>query len=163
MTLATKNGSLILKDGKLAENCNCCGWYCFPEECCRPCLVVAFQTVGGTSEGCFDLGPFLDAGQQYAGRPYRLVEVGVNCDGFDPGDPDEGYYTWTAWGRVNANGRIDMAQDWPRLFPNGSTTYCSQYPYRGYNRLQIGCENPEAPGSIFNAFYSEDCTDGPCE
>jgi len=29
MPLATKNGSLIVKDGKLAENCNCCGgWYC---------------------------------------------------------------------------------------------------------------------------------------
>lgn len=32
MPLAVKNGSIILKDGKLAENCNCCaaggGWYC---------------------------------------------------------------------------------------------------------------------------------------
>lgn len=30
MPLATKNGSLIVKDGKVAENCNCCGdWYCY--------------------------------------------------------------------------------------------------------------------------------------
>jgi hypothetical protein len=29
MTIATKNGSLIVKDGKLAENCGCCG--------CPPC------------------------------------------------------------------------------------------------------------------------------
>jgi hypothetical protein len=29
MPLATKNNALILKDGKIAENCNCCGdWYC---------------------------------------------------------------------------------------------------------------------------------------
>ena len=30
--LATKNGSLILKDGSIAENCGCCesGWYCCP-------------------------------------------------------------------------------------------------------------------------------------
>ena len=30
MPLATKNGSLIVKDGSIAENCNCCagGWYC---------------------------------------------------------------------------------------------------------------------------------------
>jgi hypothetical protein len=29
MPLATKNGSLIVKDGQLAENCGCCGgWYC---------------------------------------------------------------------------------------------------------------------------------------
>ena len=36
MTLATKNGSIIVKDGKLAENCGCCGWYCFENLDC-PC------------------------------------------------------------------------------------------------------------------------------
>jgi hypothetical protein len=36
MTLATKNGSLIVKDGKLAENCDCCGgWYCYGNPCNR--------------------------------------------------------------------------------------------------------------------------------
>jgi hypothetical protein len=37
MTLATKNGSLIVKDGRLAENCGCCGgWWCYldPSETC---------------------------------------------------------------------------------------------------------------------------------
>lgn len=35
MTLATKNGSLIVKDGSLAENCGCCGgWYCCAEPAC---------------------------------------------------------------------------------------------------------------------------------
>jgi hypothetical protein len=30
MTLATKNNAIIVKDGKLAENCGCCGgWYCY--------------------------------------------------------------------------------------------------------------------------------------
>jgi hypothetical protein len=34
MPLATKNGSLIVKDGKLAEDCGCCGgWYCYGNEC----------------------------------------------------------------------------------------------------------------------------------
>jgi hypothetical protein len=34
MTLATKNGSLIVKDGKIAENCGCCGgWYCLSCDC----------------------------------------------------------------------------------------------------------------------------------
>jgi len=28
MTIATKNGSIIVKDGKLAENCGCCGGDC---------------------------------------------------------------------------------------------------------------------------------------
>ena len=36
MSIATKNNAIILKDGKLAENCNCCGgWYCYQESC--PC------------------------------------------------------------------------------------------------------------------------------
>ena len=31
MPLATKNNAIIVKDGKLAENCGCCGgWYCCP-------------------------------------------------------------------------------------------------------------------------------------
>lgn len=30
MTLATKNGAVIVKDGKVAENCGCCGgWWCY--------------------------------------------------------------------------------------------------------------------------------------
>ena len=34
MTLATKNGSLIVKDGQIAENCGCCGgWYCYGNSC----------------------------------------------------------------------------------------------------------------------------------
>ena len=32
MPLATQNGSLIVKNGSVAENCNCCGgWYCYAE------------------------------------------------------------------------------------------------------------------------------------
>ena len=35
MPLATKNGSIIVKDGKLAENCGCCGgWYCCASRSC---------------------------------------------------------------------------------------------------------------------------------
>jgi len=28
MPIATKNNAIIVKDGKLAEDCGCCGWYC---------------------------------------------------------------------------------------------------------------------------------------
>ncbi|NDC56586.1 MAG: hypothetical protein EBZ69_07235 [Alphaproteobacteria bacterium] len=38
MTIATKNGAIIVKDGKLAENCGCCGeWYCDQQygACCN--------------------------------------------------------------------------------------------------------------------------------
>jgi len=38
MTLATKNNAIIVKDGKLAEDCGCCGgWYCYPPP--LPCNV----------------------------------------------------------------------------------------------------------------------------
>lgn len=34
MTIATKNGAVIFKDGAAAENCNCCGgWYCYGNPC----------------------------------------------------------------------------------------------------------------------------------
>lgn len=40
MPLATKNGSLIIKSGSIAENCRCCasGWYCYVTDggaCCE--------------------------------------------------------------------------------------------------------------------------------
>ena len=38
MPLGTKGGSLIVKDGKLAENCGCCGWYCYPDTNACPCF-----------------------------------------------------------------------------------------------------------------------------
>jgi hypothetical protein len=36
MTIATKNGAIIVKDGSIAENCACCesGWYCCPAAAC---------------------------------------------------------------------------------------------------------------------------------
>lgn len=35
MTIATKNGSVIIKDGSVAQNCGCCGgWYCCPPAEC---------------------------------------------------------------------------------------------------------------------------------
>jgi hypothetical protein len=43
MTLATKNNALIVKDGKIAENCGCCGgWYCCLS---LSCLVTDIQSV----------------------------------------------------------------------------------------------------------------------
>jgi hypothetical protein len=44
MPLATKNNAIIVKDGKLAENCDCCGgWYC--------CSGYPYWSYGGLS-GC---------------------------------------------------------------------------------------------------------------
>lgn len=36
MTIATRNGAIIVRDGKLAEDCACCGgWYCDAVSCYR--------------------------------------------------------------------------------------------------------------------------------
>ena len=44
MTLATKNHVLILKEGKLAENCGCCeGWYCCQENPCYQLKTISVQ------------------------------------------------------------------------------------------------------------------------
>ena len=48
MPLGTKGNSLIVKDGKLAENCGCCGqWYCCESQCQQP----PFNTVRATLAG----------------------------------------------------------------------------------------------------------------
>jgi len=36
MPIGVKGGSLIVKDGRLADGCGCCGWYCYRETDC-PC------------------------------------------------------------------------------------------------------------------------------
>lgn len=35
MTLATRGNAIILKDGKLAQSCECCGWYCYAPNSCE--------------------------------------------------------------------------------------------------------------------------------
>lgn len=57
MTIATKNGSVILKSGSVAENCGCCGgWQCYKPESCDdtisylrnnvPSITLTFNTSG---------------------------------------------------------------------------------------------------------------------
>jgi hypothetical protein len=149
--------------------CGCCGpaFMCYAPcgVTCVPCAAFVFQTSGDQadeSSNCVDLGPHLNVGVQYAGRPYRLAELGANCDGIDPGDP-HGVITWHWAGKVDANGRISIDTDAPWIFtPEGSTRYCSPYPYRGYLRLQVGCPNPDYPDDEWSGVFSDDCTDGAC-
>jgi hypothetical protein len=49
MPLATKNNALIVKDGKLAENCDCCGgWYC-DGGVCGSCASGSYPSAINTS------------------------------------------------------------------------------------------------------------------
>ena len=50
MTIATKNGAIIVKDGKLAESCGCCGgWYCYNNPCSQTAL--GYNSLWVCSEG----------------------------------------------------------------------------------------------------------------
>lgn len=54
MTLVTKNGALIVKDGVLAEDCKCCGdWWCYDA---RGCCVVGCFTSQACEQDCIALG-----------------------------------------------------------------------------------------------------------
>lgn len=56
MPIATKSGGLIVKDGKLAENCGCCGgWYCCQVNECASDFVnsITVQIIPQSSEYTF--------------------------------------------------------------------------------------------------------------
>lgn len=70
MTLATKSGSLIVKDGQIAENCDCCGdWYCCASLSCVP-LDVSSVSVSITAEDYFAKYDMLD-NLVTANSPYK--------------------------------------------------------------------------------------------
>lgn len=51
--IATKNGAVVVKDGKAAEGCNCCGgWYCVKPPCQPRDYVLELSSV----QHQFDLG-----------------------------------------------------------------------------------------------------------
>lgn len=87
MTLATKNGAIILKDGKLAEDCACCGgWYCYPPCCVDRALTLTISnfswtfTFSGVSYDVFPEGVVTIDGQHSLVHPEKLF----------PNNPDSG-------------------------------------------------------------------------
>ena len=66
MPLAVKNNAIIVKDGRLAENCECCGgWYCYENPCGLDPAIPAW-TCGGNDQ---DLPPdYITARVQYSGE-----------------------------------------------------------------------------------------------
>jgi hypothetical protein len=73
MTLATKSDGLILKDGKIATNCNCCGDFCCTTGTLAP--LIEFTISGFTSSR----GEFIDFNPN---RTYLLPTPGIVPDPF---------------------------------------------------------------------------------
>jgi len=70
--IATKNNAIILKDGKLAENCGCCGgWYCCYSEAC-PQDAIASVTASITAQDYLQW-----ATGQYSGATWYHTSLGV--------------------------------------------------------------------------------------
>jgi hypothetical protein len=109
MPLATKNNAIILKDGKLAENCECCGeWYCVA---CETITSSGYSTTTfsddcwgvygsrsplrfgtGYASRCVTINPFGDvtitisaslASKPQAGATFA-VAIGSSSDSFSP-------------------------------------------------------------------------------
>ena len=81
MPLATKNGSLIVKDGQLAENCGCCGgWYCDGISCWR-CNLTSFPPSCNSNwdSSCI---PQYGCKTMYSSSPCSPTQGTVSVSGF---------------------------------------------------------------------------------
>jgi hypothetical protein len=107
MSLATKNGSIIVKDGKLAENCGCCGeWYCYKCEdgFAYDCMNFGTISINGNStfqpritlsttsagvDGCFEV----QSGSLFQRISSTMCELWSISPGFD--DCAKQYQQWS--------------------------------------------------------------------
>ena len=108
MNIATQGGKIIVKDGKLAENCGCCGgWYC-PQGTC-------VDTSSGTcvdSVACDCVG----AGKTYGGD-WSLKKGGcAPCAFLFP-------YNVTATATYTGPNALPGQPDWASTIRNGQRTY----------------------------------------
>jgi hypothetical protein len=121
MPLATKNGSLIVKDGKLAESCGCCDeWVCAGSDfgaCCGPsgCRVVR-QCDCDTAHGERFLGigtncssilscPGVPVCDVYTNADAATLRVTVNITSFTLRDAGEGVYCGSIFQQAATTGR----------------------------------------------------------
>jgi hypothetical protein len=86
MTIATQSGSLIVKDGKIAENCGCCaGWYCYCKDLVWPQMGFSFQYNGTPILGMFN-PEYLECGSSNSNAfNYALPCTKVIYADFRPG------------------------------------------------------------------------------
>jgi hypothetical protein len=79
MPLAAKNNAIIVKDGKLAENCECCGgWYCYKQcDSCKTGSVPSFIRTSIT----YTMG---DGSTTFAMRLRRLQTASQVAQGYCP-------------------------------------------------------------------------------
>jgi hypothetical protein len=72
MPLATKNGAIIVKDGKLAENCGCCGeWYCCMDSKCVSDAIKSVSATISASDWSYQQTLSSSCGTKYASAYFK--------------------------------------------------------------------------------------------
>ena len=107
MNIATQGGKIIVKDGKLAEDCGCCGgWYCYKcdDGFAVDCKNFGEVSINGNSTfeppitasttsagigGCFEV----DNANLFQRKSSTMCELWSSSPGFD--DCAKGYQRWT--------------------------------------------------------------------
>jgi hypothetical protein len=98
--IATKNNAIIIKDGKLAENCGCCeGWYCCPD---WDCYTVSSPTI--TISNATDYA-WSASGQSFQENVYSPGAYLNGTHSFSsPTDSDEGGIAVKQWTKMISGG-----------------------------------------------------------
>jgi len=168
MTLAIKNNAIIVKDGKLAENCGCCGgWYCCADRAClaKPSSVTLsvvaedFYTQYGMTEtgGLFFESSACAFGSSISGT-HSLTQITAEA-GYSstwkktfsavPSGCSPVEFTL----RLSANSRIAFDFYYSFAVP----TFYFASPDRVVSKGQMSCGMPFDPGFDFpmneNAYY----------
>jgi hypothetical protein len=160
MPLATRNNALIVKDGKLAENCECCdGWYCYGGGCgCsdqRPATLSASLSFslnetayGQVQTGAFGGGAFHQCAKYTSSsfsdvsKTVSLSYLGTSLDGAECSyaTPLVGEYSFTSGapvpvGFVYMRAVIQCTATGTSLSITG--LHYSARPFRGLNQVYV--------------------------
>ena len=166
MPLATKNNSLIVKDGKLAENCGCCGpWYCSTNVCCvnnKSTIVGEMDTLLSTASSVSVTISSQDVLTQYTCNMRNdlfckdILSFGFT--GYFPGDALTGTFALTK----------QRSGVWAYSYPTSSTLCGSSITLAKYSprkmqlslstqgrvRIDYGSQTPPSKNDITCAFVS---------
>jgi len=97
MPLATKNNAIIVKDGKLAENCGCCGgWYCVggDQSCVCPTEAITAVTVDITAGDFLLHGSYKDiSGSTWHGSYLSMLSRLDGVHSLVPSNSTRAYWT----------------------------------------------------------------------
>jgi hypothetical protein len=156
MPLATKNGSLIVKDGQLAENCGCCN------SLCSPARDKATITISGLPSSC-GVGALFDRMQSLLNRElsddncsytlFRIRSYNNLCKYATAWHSDNN--RWLNFGAGNAHSiSLDLASD--RLVLSASAAYVQFAPPAGKSFRDFPFDEVLTPSNV----YQSNCPPG---